>query len=377
MKKKVLELLESIKSNSGKIQASLSTVVKIILVFAISYAVYFHLWHILFANVLLLILLFLPLFLRKSYEISIPIEFEFVLLIFVIISFFLGNIRGIVIQAFFGIAIGFVGFTIMLLLFSNSRIKTNYFLIILFSFSFSLAIGLCAEISKYYLKIFLNYGNVLNDYVYTMTNLTLVGAGALLSSIIGYIYMKGYRTSLMKDLVNKFKKKNPGFFLERTDSPEEVLRLIKKGENEKLEFKSTLRTNLHTQEHDKKVENSVLKTLAAFLNSEGGTLLIGISDSGEIIGTEKDNFENNDRFNRHFTNLIKERIGNEFLPFMNFELIQIENKSILKIECINSNKPVFLKYDSQEEFYVRVGASTLQLIGSKLIDYINNKFKVK
>ncbi len=375
MKKKVLELFELMKSNSGKIQASLSTIVKIILVIAILYTIYFHLWHILFTNVLLLILLFMPFFLRKSYEISIPIEFEFTLLIFVIISFFLGNIRGIIIQIFFGIAIGFIGFTIMLLLFSNSKIKTNYFLIILFSFSFSVAIGLCAEITKYYLKIFLDYGDILGDYPHTMTNLTLVGLGAIFSSIIGYIYMKGYRIQLMKSLVSRFKKKNPGFFIERTDSPEEVLKLIKKGENEKLEFKSTLRTNLHTQEHDKKVENAVLKTITAFLNSEGGALLIGISDSGEILGIEKDNFENNDKFNRHFTNLIKERIGNEFLPFMNFELIQIEDKSILKVECINSNKPVFLKYDSQEEFYIRVGASTLQIIGSKLIDYINNKFK--
>ena len=66
------------------------------------------------------------------------------------------------------------------------------------------------------------------------------------------------------------------------------MRLIKRGENEKIEFKSTLRINLHTKEQDKKVENSVLKTIVAFLNSEGGTLLIGVSDCGEIIGIEKD-----------------------------------------------------------------------------------------
>jgi hypothetical protein len=377
MKKRLLELFESIKNNSGKIQASLSTIVKIILVLSMLYANYFHLWHILFADILMLILLFMPLFLRKSYEISIPSEFEFVLLLFVIITFFLGNIRGIIIQIFFGIAIGLVGFTIMLLLFSNSKIKTNYFLIILFSFSFSVATGLCAELAKYYLKILLNYGNVLNDYSYTMTNLTLVGIGALISSLIGYAYMKGYKPQFMNPIVSKFKKKNPNFFIEKTDSPEEVLKLIKKGENEKLEFKSTLRTNLHTSEHDKKVENAVLKTLVAFLNSEGGILLIGVSDTGEIIGLKKDNFENNDKFNRHFTNLIKERIGNEFLPFMNFELIHIEDKNILKVVCTSSNKPVFLKYDSQEEFYIRVTASSLQLIGTKLIEYINNKFKEK
>ena len=373
--KKWSDILESMDSNSGKIQASLSTVVKVILILAILYAVYFHLWHILFADILLLVLLFMPFFLRKSYEISIPVEFEFLLLVFVILSFFLGNIRGIIIQTFFGIAIGLAGFTIMLLLFSNSRIKTNYSLIILFSFSFSMAMGLSAEMAKYYLKILLNYGDVLADYSHTMTNLTLVGAGSILSSIFGYIYMKGYRTQIMKRFVSSFKKRNPNFFIEKTDSPEEVLKLIKKGENEKLEFKSTLRANLHTGEHDKKVENSALKTIVAFLNSEGGILLIGVSDKGEISGIEKDGFEDNDKFNRHFTNLIKERIGNEYLPYMNFELVLIEGKSIMKVECRKSDKPVFLKYDACEEFYIRVGASSLQIIGSKILEYIEHKFR--
>ncbi len=178
----------------------------------------------------------------------------------------------------------------------------------------------------------------------------------------------------MKDLIGKFKTKNPRLFVEKTDSPEEILKLITRGENERLEFKSTLRLNLHTQEHDKKIENSALKTLVAFLNSEGGTLLLGISDNGIIQGIEKDAFENNDKFNRHLTNLIKERIGNEFLPYMNLELVLVEGKTIGMINCIKSDNPVFLKYDSNEEFYIRVGASSLQLIGSKLIEYINNKF---
>ena len=68
------------------------------------------------------------------------------------------------------------------------------------------------------------------------------------------------------------------------------------------------------------------------------------------------------------------RIGNEYLPYMNFELILIEGKYIMKITCKKSDKPVFLKYDSVEEFYIRVGASSLQIIGSKILDYIRNRF---
>ncbi|MBS3076040.1 ATP-binding protein [Candidatus Pacearchaeota archaeon] len=369
------KVFEMLKGSAGKIQGSLSTIVKIILIFSIFYATYFHLWHIMIANIFLLFLLFIPYFLRRNYEVQIPAEFEFIFLIFIIVSFFLGGIRGVIIQTFFGIAVGFIGFTIMLLLFSHSKFKANYLLIMLFSFSFSVTFGLVAELTKYYLKVYLDYGEVLSDYPYTMMNLTLVALGAFISSCFGYLYMKGYRLKAFSFFVNKFKNKNPNFFIKRTDSPEEILNLIKKGEDEKLEFKSTLRMNLHTGEKDRKVENAVLKTVAAFLNSEGGNLLIGVSDNREILGIEKDEFENNDMFNRHFTNLIKERIGNEYLPFMSFELVKIEEKYVLKVECMKSNKPVFLKCDGVEEFYIRVGASTILLSGSKIIDYLKNSGK--
>jgi len=368
--------LNLIKKNSAKIQASISTIVKIVLVLSLFYATYFHLWHILTANFFLLLLLFMPYFLKKRYQVHIPKEFEYILIIFIISTFFMGSIRGIIIQTFFGISVGFIGFTAMLILFSNSKFKNNYFLIVIFTFSFSVTFGLFAEMAKYYLKLFLEIGNVLEDYPYTMMNLTLVSFGALFSSIIGYLYMKGYRPKILKILVGKFKTENPNFFISKADSPEEILNLIKKGESEKLEFKSTLRTNLHTGEFDKKIELAVLKTIVAFLNSEGGILLVGVSDKGEISGLENDKFENNDKFNRHFTNMIKEKIGNEYIPFLNFEIIPIKGKNVLKVECKKSDKPVFLKDSSgSEEFYIRLGASSNQISGIKLIEYIKHNFK--
>ena len=59
---------------------------------------------------------------------------------------------------------------------------------------------------------------------------------------------------------------------------------ISKGEGMQVEFKATLRVNLHTNQNDVKMEHAVLKTLAAFLNSKGGTLFIGVNDSGEVVG---------------------------------------------------------------------------------------------
>ena len=60
-----------------------------------------------------------------------------------------------------------------------------------------------------------------------------------------------------------------------------VSELIATGESDDVEFKSTLRTNLHTGQIDDKMQSAVLKSIAGFLNAKGGTLLIGVADDGE------------------------------------------------------------------------------------------------
>ena len=177
--------------------------------------------------------------------------------------------------------------------------------------------------------------------------------------------------------MKKFIEKYPKFFRSKKvkkNHPEIMKELISKGENRKLEFKSTLRTNLHTKEFDKKIEHSVLKTVSAYLNSDGGTLLVGVSDDGTILGLNSDKFENHDKLNLHLTNMIKHHIGNEYLPFIRHELVKLNEEHILKIDCKKSKKPIFMKVKDDEEFYIRNGPSTAKLRGSSILDYVNHKF---
>ena len=78
--------------------------------------------------------------------------------------------------------------------------------------------------------------------------------------------------------------------------------LIASGETEGVEFKSTLRTNLHTGQVDDKMHLAALKTLAAFLNAGGGTLLIGVADNGLIVGLHADGFANEDKVSNDIGN---------------------------------------------------------------------------
>ena len=78
-----------------------------------------------------------------------------------------------------------------------------------------------------------------------------------------------------------------------SEEPDEIdlADLVSGGESDTVEFKSTLRVNLHTGKNDRNIEQAVLKTLAGFLNAKGGTLVVGVADNGTPLGLESDGFD--------------------------------------------------------------------------------------
>ena len=74
----------------------------------------------------------------------------------------------------------------------------------------------------------------------------------------------------------------------RRDKLEEIRELIAAGENQQVEFKSTLRWDLRQFKPNKALEDVIAKTIAGFMNTQGGHLIIGIDDEGSILGLEQD-----------------------------------------------------------------------------------------
>ncbi len=160
--------------------------------------------------------------------------------------------------------------------------------------------------------------------------------------------------------------------------PDPVVRLhqyINEGEGSRVEFKSTVRTNLKTGKKGKEIEFAWLKALAAFLNSDGGAILIGVNDNGEIVGIEADNFENHDRCLLHIKNLINQHVGAEFSAFIQVSLVESEDKTVVMIECAPANEPVFFKIGKNEEFYIRSGPSSVKLSPSQMMSYVLQNMK--
>ncbi|MGV6817712.1 MAG: RNA-binding domain-containing protein [Thiotrichales bacterium] len=150
--------------------------------------------------------------------------------------------------------------------------------------------------------------------------------------------------------------------------------LVDEGETTTVEFKSTLRINLHTGEKDPRMELSVLKTLAAFLNSKGGSLIIGVADDGEPVGIEVDSFPNEDKMYLRLINLIKDRIGIAYMMYLHPRFDEYKNTRVLAVECLPAKSPVFVRDGNHERFYLRTGASTTELQGSQMQEYINRRF---
>jgi len=150
---------------------------------------------------------------------------------------------------------------------------------------------------------------------------------------------------------------------------------ISRGEGMQTEFKSTLRRNCTSGNNDTRMEHAVLKTIAAFLNSHGGTLLIGVQDDGQVVGVEQDSFQNEDKMGLHLDNLIRDRLGGSVFSRVKSCFKNASGKRVLVVECESSDKPIFLKNDGGEEFYIRAGASSPALPASQTHEYIQQHFK--
>lgn len=150
--------------------------------------------------------------------------------------------------------------------------------------------------------------------------------------------------------------------------------LVGRDESKTLEFKQTIALDVRKETKEAYIELSVTKSIAAFLNSDGGTLLVGVADDNSVVGIEPEVDKlfqgSRDKFLLHLKNLIKEKIGPDFYPLISQKLVAIDDKRVLRVDVEPSQKPCFIGND----FYVRTNPATDKLEGQKLLEYVNIRF---
>jgi hypothetical protein len=356
------------------------------LFFAGIIAIYEHYWIILSFTILTFFIFYFPYFfgfVKKFQKMSV---FEYFLVIFVyflifIKTFYFGSSYFIYEDFFFRVLynlvfsflISILGFFVFYSILSDKKYisSINPGLFILFIFSFSVCFVTFIEVFRYLMNYI--FGISILDYNLSASLgfISIHFFGSFLVCLFVYLYLVGEdKHRIVFYLKIFFGVKNSKLYLTK----ELILDLISDGESDLVEFKESLRTNLHTNKLDKKMEHSVLKTVTAFLNSNGGILFIGVSDLGEISGLNRDNFNSDDKCKLQLVNMIKQHLGTDILSNITIDVIYFEEKYILKIEVVAFLCEVFLLWEKKEEFYIRAGPSSVNISGSELIGYIRSKF---
>lgn len=167
-----------------------------------------------------------------------------------------------------------------------------------------------------------------------------------------------------------------------------IREVVQRGESDSLEFKSSARWNMRTGKRDDAMETVIAKTVAAFMNSGGGTLLIGVDDDGRLIGMGPDystlKTPDSDRFELWIRDMWGQRMGTNAaaLPRLDFAEASdpqegYERQEVCRVTIPPSPHPVYLrgpKGKGEAELWVRVGNSTRRLEVADAVQYVSTRW---
>lgn len=133
------------------------------------------------------------------------------------------------------------------------------------------------------------------------------------------------------------------------------------------------KSDLQTKEVNKKLEFIIAKTVAAFMNSEGGNLLIGVDDNQNVLGLADDlstfTKQNLDGFELHLLEVLKRFIGPGMLSHINISFPKVGDIQICHLKISRSSKLVFIQDESKESLFVRAGYSSIPLNREQQSEY--------
>jgi hypothetical protein len=172
---------------------------------------------------------------------------------------------------------------------------------------------------------------------------------------------------------------------EQVAVPVSLEELIAEGESDELEFKSSLRWDYNEEKVNKDLELVIVKSVAAFANGQGGTLMIGVKDDGEVLGLEHDYISldggDRDKFERHLRGILSNYLGASYVAGkvrIRFP-IDGDELEVCQIEVLPAQQPIIVTLKDKgglpvEKFFVRSGNFSQNLTPSEMNAYIKERF---
>ncbi len=211
-------------------------------------------------------------------------------------------------------------------------------------------------------------GRILDSFSFQMTGMAI--AFILIGVLVGLGSGLYYRIILQKTVT-----------IQRQDEriKKNLVSILKDGESDTVEFKSSLRYDYRKNEPNKDLEEVIIKTIAGFMNSHSGELLIGADDQGNVLGLEKDylslNKKNRDGFELKIFQLVTNRIGIEYCSFVQIDFYEMEEKDICLLSISAAQSPAFVQNNNKTPFYIRAGNSTKPLSIKEAVRYIDGHWR--
>ncbi|MEZ4849794.1 MAG: ATP-binding protein [Bacteroidia bacterium] len=132
---------------------------------------------------------------------------------------------------------------------------------------------------------------------------------------------------------------------------------------------------------DRNTKNAIVKSIGAFMNNKGGTIIIGVHDKGAVHGLSINDGWELDKISREISQAVRANLVDEsFIDLISIDTKQrIGDKRILRIDCASSDQPVFFSERDKgnikkEIFYLRIGTENQKLEKvSQIVKAIRNR----
>ena len=162
--------------------------------------------------------------------------------------------------------------------------------------------------------------------------------------------------------------------------PPTAAELLRRGESGDVEFKSTARHNVRSGQKDERMERTIAKTVAGFLNGDGGALLVGVADDGTVLGLDDDlqhmKAPDVDRYELWLHDYLARTLGAAAVALVRVSFPEVNGRQICLVRVSPSPRPVFLRPAKSDQvfFYARLGNSTRELPVDQAISYAADHF---
>lgn len=154
--------------------------------------------------------------------------------------------------------------------------------------------------------------------------------------------------------------------------------LIDGREGETVEFKASARWDFQTSKINGLLEQAIVKTIAGFLNHRGGNLLIGVEDSGHLLGLNQDyatlKAPNRDGFAQFIMALVKTRLGGSICPFVHILFQEIDGRDVCRVIVEPASQPVYVRTNGESRYFLRTGNATRELDVKEALQHISQRW---